>query len=52
MDKIYTRKRIKIPNFKQSEKKILRKTIKTGIIFIIAVFIAITVYKSTKVLLQ
>ena len=48
MDKIYSRKRIKIPNLKKQENKILRKTIKTGIILIIAVFISITVYNSSK----
>lgn len=48
MDKIYSRKRIKIPELTKQQNKILRKTIKTGIIFIIAVFILVTVYKSSK----
>lgn len=48
MDKIYSRKRIKIPDLKRKENKILRKTIKTGIILIIAVFVVIIVYQSSK----
>lgn len=48
MDKIYSRKRIKVPNLQKEENKILRKTIKTGIILIIAVFVVITIYESSK----
>ena len=48
MDKIYSRKRIKIPDLKRKENKILRKTIKTGIILIIAVFVVIILYQSSK----
>lgn len=52
MDKIYSRKRIKIPDLEKRENKKIRKTIKTGIIFIIAVFVVVTVYNSSKPIIE
>ena len=55
MDKIYSRKRIKIPNIKyscSSEKKTLRKTFKTAIIVIIAVLVFWTIFNSISPLLE
>ena len=55
MDKIYSRKRIKIPKIEYSRSpgnRILRKTIKTAIIFIIAVFIFGTIIKSIEPVLE
>ena len=55
MDKIYSRKRIRIPKFKynrKSENKLLRKTIKTAIIVIIAVSVFWTITKSIMPVLE
>ena len=41
MDKIYSRKRIKIPEFRAEESKILRKTLKTLLIVLIATILGI-----------
>lgn len=47
MDKIYSRKRIKIPEFRAEENKILRKTLKTLLIVIIATIVIITILNSS-----
>ena len=55
MDKIYSRKRIRIPKFEYNRKlenKILRKTIKTAIITIIAVSVFWTITKSIMPVLE
>ena len=47
MDKIYSRKRIKIPEFRAEENKILRKTLKTLLIVLIATIVIITILNSS-----
>lgn len=52
MDKIFSRKRIKFPNLERKDKIKTRKTIKTGIIFIIAVFVATSAYNAIKPVIE
>lgn len=55
MDKIYSRKRIRIPKFEYNrspENKVLKKTIKTAIIVLIAVFVFGTIIQSIVPVLE